>query len=80
MLSRLSARSLVSSDLLPARADALQYELEEGLCLTAAESDTDALLVDVAVEARWPRYAQPLESQTPIRTVLSLRLAAEASR
>jgi transcriptional regulator with GAF, ATPase, and Fis domain len=38
-------------------ADALQYELEEGPCLTAAAQRELVVVEDVARDERWPRWA-----------------------
>jgi hypothetical protein len=69
-------RSLATSDSVAAKADELQYELEEGPCLQSADRDTNYLVFDVAGETRWPRFCAALEEQTPFRSVLSLQLVA----
>lgn len=38
------------------RVDAHQYEIEEGPCLAAAESDGSVLIKDMASDDRWPRF------------------------
>ncbi|MGX7677784.1 GAF and ANTAR domain-containing protein [Jatrophihabitans sp. DSM 45814] len=73
------AHTLAASDPVAARADALQYELNEGPCVQAAEDDADYLLFDVANEPRWPRFAAAVAEQTPVRSVLSFQLLAEES-
>jgi len=40
------------------RADALQYELDEGPCLTAASARELVRIDDVAEDRRWPRWAR----------------------
>jgi hypothetical protein len=72
-------RSVASSDPVAAQADSLQYVLKEGPCLSAAENDADYLMFDVEAETRWPRYAEALMKQTPVRSVLSFQLAAQES-
>jgi hypothetical protein len=67
-------RTLASSDPIAAEADLLQYTLGEGPCLQSAEDDADYLLFDVHTETRWPRFAQALQEQTPVRAVLAFRL------
>ncbi len=69
-------RSLATSDPIAARADALQYETEEGPCLRSAEQDANYLLFDVEAESRWPSFCAALRESTPIRSVLSFRLVA----
>jgi hypothetical protein len=71
--------TLAASDPVAAKADALQYELNEGPCLQAAEDDANYLLFDVANEPRWPRYAKAVAQLTPVRSVLCFQLLAEHS-
>jgi hypothetical protein len=71
--------SVAESDPIAAQADDLQYTLKEGPCLSAAKNDTDYLMFDVENEQRWPRYAEALLTQTPVRSVLSFQLAAQES-
>jgi transcriptional regulator with GAF, ATPase, and Fis domain len=57
------------------RADALQYELDGGPCLTAATTRELVRIDDLAEDRRWPRWAaaaQPLG----LRAVLSAPLVA----
>jgi ANTAR domain-containing protein/GAF domain-containing protein len=70
-------RTVASSDPVARAADQLQYELDEGPCLQAAEEGHSYLLFDVEHEPRWPRYVRALREQTPVRSVLSYTLAAE---
>lgn len=72
-------QTLVSSDPIAALADKLQYELNEGPCLSAAENDNDYLMFDVEGESRWPKYANALADQTPVRSALSFQLVAQES-
>jgi hypothetical protein len=74
-----NATTLAASDPIAALADSLQYELEEGPCLQAAEDDANYLLFDVETESRWPRFAQALAERTRVRSVLSFQLEAEDS-
>ena len=69
--------SLAASDPVAARADHLQYDLDEGPCVRSAKLDTDYLLFDVATDTRWPRFSAALMEHTPYRSVLSLQLEAE---
>ena len=50
-------RSSGSTDPRVERADALQYELDEGPCLAAAATRTLVRADDLADEPRWPRWA-----------------------
>ncbi len=74
-----TGHSLVVSDPVAAKADELQYALNEGPCLSAAENDANYLMFDVAGETRWPKYAQALLEQTPVRSVLSFDLVVQDS-
>jgi hypothetical protein len=73
------ASSLVTSDVVAARADALQYELNQGPCLRSAERDENYLLFDVEAETRWPRFCRALAEHTAYRSVLSFQLEAQDS-
>ena len=79
VMSGSRGKTLAASDPVAEQADRLQYELGEGPCLQAAEDDRNFLLFDVESERRWPRFAQALADQTPVRSVLSFQLAAEES-
>jgi hypothetical protein len=68
--------SLATSDPVAAAADDLQYELNEGPCLRAAERDANYLLIDVADDRRWPRFSAALMEHTPFRCVLSYQMIA----
>ncbi|HEY3629356.1 MAG TPA: GAF and ANTAR domain-containing protein [Jatrophihabitantaceae bacterium] len=72
-----SGHSLATSDSVAARADALQYELDEGPCLRSAERDQNYELYDVADDVRWPRFSAALLEHTPYRCVLSFQLEAQ---
>lgn len=79
MINGGTGRSLAVSDPIATIADELQYSLDEGPCLSAAENDTNYLMFDVVGETRWPRYAQALAKQTPVRCALSFQLTAQES-
>ncbi len=70
------AHSLTVSDEVADQVDALQYQLGEGPCLSAAQNSSDYLLFDVQDEPRWPRFARAAAAQTPLRSVLAFRLMA----
>jgi ANTAR domain-containing protein/GAF domain-containing protein len=79
VLERGVGRTLAFSDQVAEQADLLQYKLNEGPCLSAAENDQDYLMFDVEGNTRWPRYAAALVEQTPVRCVLSFDLIAPES-
>lgn len=65
--------SAAASDALTERADDLQYELNEGPCLTAWERSTVVRIDDVANDQRWPRWCRAVQS-LPVRSTLSTPL------
>jgi len=67
--------SSASTDGLVERADALQYELEEGPCLAAVAARTIMRVDDTSAEPRWPRWAGEA-AQLGLRSCLSAPLVA----
>jgi GAF domain-containing protein len=65
-----------ATDPLVSHADALQYELGEGPCLTAWERRTVVRVDDLAHEERWPRWAAEAHRVTGMCAVLSAPLVA----
>lgn len=63
-----------ATDPIVSRADGLQYELDEGPCLTAWARRTQVRVDDLAHDDRWPRWAAAV---TGIRSVLSTPLVAD---
>lgn len=55
-------------------ADAAQYTLNEGPCLTAAENGGVYVIADTASEPRWPRWGAHVHDEIGIRSVLSIHL------
>jgi GAF domain-containing protein len=55
------------------RADALQYELGQGPCLTAWAAEETVLVDDVRTDPRWPQWSAAV-STLPIRSVVSAAL------
>lgn len=76
VVRRGAGSSLATSDPVAAMADDLQYELNEGPCLRAAEREANYLLIDVAEDQRWPRFSAALRERTPYRCVLSYQMIA----
>jgi GAF domain-containing protein len=58
------------TDEVVAEADALQYSLNEGPCLTAWAEKRTIRIDDVATDSRWPLWTSAVASM-PIRSVLS---------
>ncbi|MBB3081840.1 GAF and ANTAR domain-containing protein [Geodermatophilus sabuli] len=63
-------RSSGSTDARVERADALQYELDEGPCLAATAGRQVVRIDDLAVDRRWPRWADAVAA-LGVRAVLS---------
>src|SRR3954462_11485805 len=66
-------RSRAASSRLVERADALQYELDEGPCLTAWRTRELVRIDDTTTDGRWPRWNQAV-SPLGVRSVLSAPL------
>ncbi|MBD8062863.1 GAF and ANTAR domain-containing protein [Oceanitalea stevensii] len=74
-----SVTTTAGTDPLVERADALQYELDEGPCLDAWHQRRYIVADDLTAEERWPRWA-PLAAELGLRSVASAGLVAgEAS-
>jgi GAF domain-containing protein len=66
-------RSRAASDPLAERADALQYELDEGPCLTAWRTREPVRIDDTASDVRWPRWTDAVQ-ELGVRSMLSAPL------
>lgn len=66
-------RSVAPSDPLVERADALQYELDTGPCITAWREQTTVRIDDVSTEQRWPQWCASA-SEVGVRSTLSVPL------
>ncbi|MET0967150.1 MAG: GAF and ANTAR domain-containing protein [Nakamurella sp.] len=62
-----------SSGELVQQADNLQYALDEGPCLRAAEQGGAYLIVDTSTDPRWPNWG-PAVAKLGLRSVLSIHL------
>jgi GAF domain-containing protein len=65
--------SVAATDPSVERVDALQYELDDGPCLTAWRKRVLVRVDDVAAETRWPRWTAAA-SRTPVAACLSAPL------
>ncbi|WP_255769279.1 GAF and ANTAR domain-containing protein [Pseudarthrobacter sulfonivorans] len=65
-----------STDKIVQRADALQYELVQGPCLTAWATEESVVIRDVATDGRWPNWSAAVVG-LPIRSVVSTPLIAD---
>lgn len=64
------------TDELVKQADAAQYELGEGPCISAWAGETVVLVEDVRSDPRWPRWRDAVAA-LPIRSVVSAPLLAD---
>ena len=60
---------------LPRRVDELQYDLDEGPCLDAADDHDIVLVQDLFTDTRWPTFAGKCVDETGVRSMLSIRLS-----
>jgi GAF domain-containing protein len=65
-------RSVAASNAMVERADRLQYELDDGPCLTAARERVTVRIDDVRTEPRWRRWT----AVAGVRSMLSVPLVA----
>jgi GAF domain-containing protein len=68
-------RTTAASDPVVEQADARQYELDEGPCLTAARERTLVRIDDLHSERRWPRWREAVTG-LGLRSVVSAPLVA----
>ncbi|MGX7677783.1 GAF and ANTAR domain-containing protein [Jatrophihabitans sp. DSM 45814] len=62
---------------LPLRVDRIQYELNSGPCVDAAEENTTFRTGDLAADRRWPEFGRRAAAQESIFSMLSTRLFLE---
>jgi GAF domain-containing protein len=72
-------RSMAASNSLVERADALQYQLGDGPCLTSWHDRVTVRVDDVLEEERWPRWCAAVV-EVGVRSVLSVPLVAAGAR
>ena len=68
-------RSMAASNALVQAADALQYEIGSGPCLTSWQQQVSVRIDDVAKETRWPQWAAKV-LEVGVRGTLSVPLVA----
>jgi GAF domain-containing protein len=69
-------RSKAASNQLVEQADALQYEFDEGPCLTAWRTRQLVRIDDTATDSRWPRW-NSAAANLGVRAVLSIGLVVD---
>jgi GAF domain-containing protein len=72
-------RTIASTDPLPEAVDALQYRVDQGPCLDAADSAAVVEARDLNVDERWPEFAPACVRDTGVQSMLSFRLAVRGS-
>ena len=73
MVDEHGKRSKAASNVAVEQADALQYEFDEGPCLTAWRTGELVRIDDTATDARWPRWNEAVQP-LGVRSVLSTPL------
>jgi GAF domain-containing protein len=73
-------RSAASTDGVMELIDRLQNELNEGPCLEASTDQVSQLNNDLTTGSPWPRLAQAVLAQTPVRAMLAVPLVVEGHR
>jgi GAF domain-containing protein len=68
-------RSVAASDALVEKADALQYKLDAGPCLTSWRDQVTVRIDDVSTETRWPQWCDAA-GELGVRAMLSVPLVA----
>lgn len=66
-----------SSDEIPAKYDAVQYETGEGPCLDAIREHDVFQTDDLSHETRWPKFARRAAAESGVSSVLAFRLFIE---
>jgi GAF domain-containing protein len=72
-------RSQAASSEVVEQADALQYDLDEGPCLTAWRTGEVVRVDDTTTDARWPRWNESVQS-LGVRSVISAPLVATGEK
>jgi hypothetical protein len=67
-------RTIAYTDEVSPAVDSLQYQLDQGPCLDAAEADAVVHVEDLAGDDRWPAFAPRCVEQVGIHSMLSIRL------
>lgn len=70
--------SAAATDPLTEQADALQYELDEGPCLTAWRTSSPVRLDDASTDRRWPRWTAAVQD-LQVHATLSTPLVSEGT-
>ncbi|WP_407923761.1 GAF domain-containing protein [Arthrobacter cheniae] len=71
-----AAETVASSDNLARTMDEVQYQFDEGPCLTAARTGQITQVHDVTSDSRWPQYLQAI-AETGVRSILAVPIPLE---
>ena len=80
MVASQPPRTVAATGSLPEEVDRIQYATEEGPCLRAMTHDGVTLVEDLRTDPRWPAFSARCVAETPVRSMLSTRLALDSGR
>jgi GAF domain-containing protein len=69
--------TVAASDELPRVVDAIQYQANEGPCLSALRDGVTYRSDDISTDPRWPAFGPAAAAETPILSMLSNPLMIE---
>jgi GAF domain-containing protein len=77
-IERRRITTAAASDEVPRQVDHVQYETDQGPCLDAIREHAVFVVDDLREEPRWPAFAERAADETGVRSMLAVRLFAEA--
>jgi len=66
--------TVASTDDVPARVDAIQYDTGQGPCLDTMSGHETSVIDDLVGDGRWPAFSRRAAEETGVRSMLSFRL------
>ena len=66
--------TVASTDDVPARVDAIQYDTGQGPCLDTMSGHETSVIDDLGGDGRWPAFSRRAVDETGVRSMLSFRL------
>ena len=72
-----SFETTAGTDDIPGKVDRIQYETDEGPCLSAIREHEIYEIGDLSKEERWPKFATRANEETGVRSMLCFRLFAD---
>jgi len=66
--------TVAATDDVPCAVDRIQYDTQEGPCLSAIRDEEVFVTGDLLKEQRWPAFSKRAADETGVRSMLSLRL------